>query len=61
MYFLLLFQEAFRDSIITSNELQSVQFVAGIDIGFEQNGAVTRAAVAVLRFQELQLVEQQVA
>jgi len=53
-------QEKFRHCVITINHLTSVQFVAGIDIGFEQNGTVTRAAVAVLRFPDLQLVEQQV-
>ncbi|NOZ51530.1 MAG: deoxyribonuclease V [Gammaproteobacteria bacterium] len=53
-------QEKFRQHIITTNQLKTVRFVAGIDIGFEQAGTVTRAAVAVLSFPELQLVEKQV-
>lgn len=36
-------------------------FIAGADVGFEQDGLVTRAALAVLRYPELTLVEYQVA
>ena len=53
-------QEKFRSKVITSNQLQHVQTVAGIDIGFENNGNITRAAIAVLSFPELELVEQRV-
>ena len=35
--------------------------VAGIDIGFEQNGAVTRAAAVVLSYPELEVVDTAVA
>ena len=38
-----------------------VVLVAGIDIGFEQAGRITRAAVAVLRLPELALVESALA
>lgn len=37
------------------------QFIAGADVGFEQEGAVTRAAIAILRYPSLELVEYQVA
>jgi deoxyribonuclease V len=33
-----------------------ISLVAGIDVGFEQGGALTRAAVAVLRFADLEPV-----
>ena len=36
-------------------------FIAGCDVGFEQEGAVTRAAIAILRYPSLALVEYQVA
>ena len=36
-------------------------FIAGADVGFEQEGAVTRAAIAILRYPSLELVEYQVA
>ncbi len=35
--------------------------IAGADVGFEQGGEVTRAAIALLRFPSLELVEFQVA
>ena len=35
-----------------------IELVAGIDIGFEDQGRTTRAAVAVLTFPDLELVEQ---
>jgi deoxyribonuclease V len=34
--------------------------VAGVDIGFEKQGTITRAAIAVLSFPALELVEHQV-
>ncbi|MBX9497061.1 deoxyribonuclease V [Yersinia enterocolitica] len=40
---------------------ESVRFIAGADVGFEQQGEVTRAAIAVLRYPSLELVEYQVA
>ncbi len=38
-----------------------ITLVAGIDVGFEQGGKVTRAAVAVLRLADLELVDQAIA
>lgn len=35
--------------------------IAGADVGFEQEGAVTRAAIAILRYPSLELVEYQIA
>ena len=35
--------------------------VAGVDVGFEADGTVTRAAVAVLRYPELDLLETAIA
>ncbi len=37
------------------------QWIAGADVGFEQEGKVTRAAIAVLSFPDLELVEYQIA
>jgi deoxyribonuclease V len=39
----------------------TIELVAGIDVGFEQGGALTRAAVAVLRLADLAPVDQAVA
>nr|WP_113869444.1 deoxyribonuclease V [Brenneria salicis]NMN93385.1 endonuclease V [Brenneria salicis ATCC 15712 = DSM 30166]RBP57704.1 endonuclease V [Brenneria salicis ATCC 15712 = DSM 30166]RLM28729.1 endonuclease V [Brenneria salicis ATCC 15712 = DSM 30166] len=36
-------------------------FIAGADVGFEQEGAVTRAAIAIMRYPSLELVEYKIA
>jgi len=42
------------------DRLPTIQRVAGVDVGFEDNGSITRAAVALLSFPGLQLLEQSV-
>lgn len=54
-------QEQLRGEIITSDQLGTVQYVAGVDMGFEAAGTISRAAVAVLSFPELQLQETAIA
>jgi deoxyribonuclease V len=43
------------------DRLGPIALVAGVDIGFEAGGGVTRAAVAVLRLGDLQLAESSLA
>lgn len=50
-------QEQLRHEIIQEDQLQPVRLVAGVDVGFAENGTVTRAAVAVLSFPSLQIQE----
>ena len=47
--------------LVLTDRLGPVQRVAGVDVGFEANGSVTRAAVAVLRYPELDLLETAIA
>ena len=54
-------QQKLRQEIVTTDQLEEVHQVAGVDVGFEEAGAITRAAVSVLSFPELKLVEQRVA
>lgn len=54
-------QQALRKEIITTDQLGAVHQVAGIDVGFEDSGQTTRAAVAVLSFPDLRLQEQTIA
>jgi len=55
-------QRQIADEVRISDQLdEPVQYVAGVDVGFEQEGSVTRAAIAVLRFPELELVEEVLA
>lgn len=53
-------QALLRDQVVRKNTLGTVQWVAGVDVGFENKGKVTRAAAVVLRFPELALHEQAV-
>ena len=55
-------QNALRQHLVLHDELPAaIQRVAGIDVGFENGGAVTRAAVAVLAYPSLELAEARVA
>jgi deoxyribonuclease V len=48
-------QESLRGKVVTRDRLRRVRTVAGIDVGFEQHGRITRAAVVVLDFPALTL------
>lgn len=54
-------QESLRGKVVARDRLGKISTVAGIDVGFEKHGSVTRAAVVVLGFPGLAPVEQAVA
>jgi deoxyribonuclease V len=54
-------QNQLQPEVITEDQLGDVRYVAGVDMGFEEGGAVSRAAVVVLSFPELELQEQAIA
>lgn len=54
-------QEQLRGRLVLHDDFAEIGRVAGIDVGFEEGGTLTRAAVVVLRFPKLELVEQAVA
>jgi deoxyribonuclease V len=56
-------QQRLRERIVLSDELRlgRVSFVAGVDVGFEADGGVTRAAVAVLSYPELKMFDRALA
>ncbi|NET33121.1 MAG: deoxyribonuclease V [Cyanothece sp. SIO1E1] len=54
-------QKELQPTVITTDQLGEVHHVAGVDVGFEAAGTITRAAVVVLRFPQLELVEQAIA
>lgn len=54
-------QRRLRERVVLAPLRAAVRRVAGIDVGFERNNTVTRAAVAVLSYPELQLVEHVIA
>jgi deoxyribonuclease V len=54
-------QYGLREQIITHDKLGAVNYLAGVDVGFEKAGTWTRAAVAVLTFPQLGLHEYAIA
>ena len=54
-------QEKLRNQVITQDCLGQVHYVAGTDVGFKDNYSITQAAVAVLSFPKLELVETAIA
>ncbi len=54
-------QQRLRGQLVIADRFGAVNRVAGVDVGFRAGGAVTRAAVAVLSYPELVLVETAVA
>ena len=54
-------QQRLRERIITTDQLDTVSRVAGVDVGFEHSGTVTRAAVAVLSYPGLERLEHAIA
>ena len=50
-------QDSLRDQVVREDRFGAIKTVAGIDVGFEDGGGVTRAAVVVLRYPELELAE----
>lgn len=51
-----------KEKVIRQDRLKkTLRYVAGVDVGFENSGEVTRAAVAVLSFPDLQLYEYALA
>lgn len=51
-------QTELRSQVVLTDELPTtVQYVAGVDAGFEAEGTITRAAVVVLKMPSLELVD----
>ena len=53
-------QARLRDRVERADRIGEVRRVAGVDVGFEQDGRITRAAVAVLDFPALALADRAV-
>ena len=54
-------QETLRGQVIREDALGAVHCVAGVDVGFEDNGRITRAAVALLEYPALTLRDQAIS
>ena len=54
-------QDELREQIIVVNHHTRPERIAGVEVGIEEQGAITRAAVAVMSFPDLRLVDQGIA
>jgi deoxyribonuclease V len=54
-------QEQLRYKVIDTDKFGEVRYVAGVDIGFKHNYTISQAAIAILTYPELELVEQAIA
>jgi deoxyribonuclease V len=51
-------QETLRTQVITEDCLGEINYVAGVDVAFKDDYAITQAAVAVLSYRDLQIVDR---
>ncbi len=54
-------QRQWADRVILDDDFGPVRYVAGTDVGFEQNNRIARGAVCVLRFPELKRIDYALA
>jgi len=54
-------QESLLNQVVLHDDFGAIRTVAGVDVGFEENNTITRAAIAVLDYQTLELVASAVA
>jgi deoxyribonuclease V len=54
-------QRRLAKAVIIADQLPQVGLVAGVDVGFEEQGKITRAAVVVLKLADLSVVQQVIA
>lgn len=50
-----------QKKVIIQDQFPQVNYVAGVDVGFQNNYQITQAAIAILKFPELNLVESEIA
>lgn len=51
-------QSDLRSQVIATTDFSSVNYVAGVDLGYSADDSIAKAAVAVLSFPDLQLCDQ---
>ena len=54
-------QQQLRQEVIASDQLHTVRYVAGVDVGFCYSQRLARASAVILHYPDLQLVESAVA
>lgn len=54
-------QKSLLERVVLADDFGDLKTVAGVDVGFEENNTITRAAIAVLDFETLELIESAIA
>lgn len=54
-------QRQLSGQVIMEDDLDQIDYIAGVDVGFEEDGRITRAAVAVMEFPSLVLYKTSIA
>ena len=54
-------QQQLQPKVIKEDQLETVKYIAGVDVGFENDYTITKAAVVVLSFPDLQIAEKAIA
>ncbi len=54
-------QNQLQPQVITEDRFDEVKYVAGVDVGFENNYAISKAAAVILSFPQLELQEKAIA
>jgi deoxyribonuclease V len=54
-------QTRLRDRVIRHDAFEPVRYLAGVDVGFEDQGRLSRAAVVILDYPSLEQVDQAIA
>ncbi len=54
-------QKSLLDRVVLHDDFGEIKTVAGVDVGFEENNTITRAAIAVLDFESMELIESVIA
>lgn len=57
----IIIQQDLRREIVTTDDFGTIRHAAGVDVGFESDGTITRAAIAVLNLDDLQLQDRAIA
>jgi deoxyribonuclease V len=54
-------QELLRSRVILADDFPPINWIAGVDVGFEDEGKTARAAIVTLRLDDLSVVESAIA
>jgi hypothetical protein len=54
-------QNSLREKVIREDQLEKVERIAGVDVAFAENRTITKAAVVILSYPDLTILETAIA